>query len=154
MTRTPHATDARAAWVVVADHGRARLFVAPQPAAPLQELETLLNPVAGQRESELVSDRPGRIVKGRGGSSRGVGQEQTHKARAADQFANAVCARLAKARQAGELGRLYLIAEPHFLGLLRQHMEPATTALIAGEIDKDVTQRSAEDLRELLPRQL
>jgi len=154
MTRTAHSAPARSAWVVAADHSRARLFSAPVPNAPLQEMEDLLNPVAHQRESDLVSDRPGRIVKGMSGPGRGVGQHESHKDRAAEQFANTVCKRLAKARNAGEMGRLYVIAEPNFLGMIRNHMDPATKALIADEINKDVTERSAAELREMLPQQL
>lgn len=154
MTRIAHATDARTTWVVAADQSRARLFSAAVPNAPLQEMEDLLNPVAHQRETDLVSDRPGRIVKGMSGPGRGVGQNESHKGRAAEQFASTVCKRLAKARNAGKLGRLYVIAEPHFLGMMRNHMDPATKALIADEINKDVTERSAAELREMLPNQL
>lgn len=154
MTRTAHYNDARAAWLVAADHNRARLFFAPVPTAPLQEVEDLVNPTALQREGELVSDRPGHIVKGLGGPGRSVGQHESHKERAAEQFAGSVCEHLSKARSDGKLGRLYVIAEPAFLGLLRQHMDDATKALIVAEIGKDVTKRSAAELRDLLPHQL
>lgn len=152
--QTAHPSQPHAAWVVAADHGRARLFFAPAPTAPLQELEDLVNPAARQRERDLVSDRPGHIVKGRDGPTRAVGQHGSHKERAADQFAGAVCQRLSQARVADSMGRLYVIAEPKFLGLMRKHMDPATQALVVDEIDKDVTRHSAAELRALLPRQL
>lgn len=144
----------RAAWIIAADHSRARVFCASTPTAPLQELENLLNPTARLREHDLVSSRPGRIVKGRGGHTRAVGQHESHKQRAAEQFASTVCERLDQARTAGELDRLYLIAESGFLGLLRAHMNPTTQALIADEINKDVTKHNAAELRSLLPQQL
>jgi protein required for attachment to host cells len=153
-TQTAHTKDSRAAWVVAADHGRARIFCAPVPTAPLQEMQDLVNPVARQREHELVSDRPGNIVKGRGGHTRSVSPYESHKDRAAEQFAGSVCECLAQARVAGSMGRLYVIAEPDFLGMLRKHMDPATKALIADEISKDVTKHDAAELRALLPLQL
>lgn len=154
MTKTVHSNKAHAAWIVVADHSCARLFQALVPTAPLQEIEDLVNPVAHLREADLVSDRPGHVVKGRGGPSRTVGQHETHKDRAADQFANTVCSRLLQARLDGSMGKLYVIAEPGFLGLMRKHMDTATKALIADEINKDVTKYSAAELRALLPQAL
>lgn len=154
MTKTVHSNKAHAVWVVVADHSCARLFQALVPTAPLQEIQDLVNPIAHQREGELVSDRPGHVVKGRGGPSRTVGQHETHKDRAADQFANTVCRRLSQARLDGSMGKLYVMAEPEFLGLLRKHMDTATRAIIADEINKDVTKCSAAELRAMLPQAL
>lgn len=153
-TSSAKSAPVHTAWVVAADHGRARLFQAQVPTAPLEEIQDLINPVAHQREADLVSDRPGHVVKGRGGPSRTVGQHESHKERAADLFANAVCHKLSQARVDGSMGKLYVIAEPEFLGLMRKHMDPATKALIADEINKDVTKHSAAELRALLPKAL
>jgi protein required for attachment to host cells len=155
MTRpTAHPLNRGATWVVAADHGRARLFCAPVPGAPLQEVQAFLNPAARQPEQELAGDRPGRVVKGRGGPSRSLGQHETPKEHAAERFAEVISQRLRQARQGGALNKLYLIAEPGFLGLLRQHLDEATSALIAGSVDKDVTEESVEELRSLLPDSL
>lgn len=153
-TQTAKSTRPHAAWVVVADHSCARMFYASVPTAPLQEIQDLVNPIAHQFEKDLVSDRPGHVVKGRGGPSRTVGQHETHKDHAADQFANTVCKRLSQARLDGSMGKLYVIAEPEFLGLLRKHMDTATKAIIADEINKDVTKCSAAELRAMLPQAL
>jgi protein required for attachment to host cells len=155
MTRpTAQPLNRGATWVVAADHGRARLFCEPVPGAPLQEVQAFLNPAARQPEQALASDRPGRLVKGRGGPSRALGQHESPKEQAAERFAEVISQRLRQARQGGALNKLYLIAEPGFLGLLRQHLDAATGALIAGSVDKDVTEHSTDELRGLLPATL
>lgn len=152
MTRsTAHSPTRGATWVVAADQGRARLFCAPVPGAPLQEVQAFLNPAARQPEQQLASDRPGRVVKGRGGASRTLGQHETPKEHAAERFAEVICQRLRQARQGGALNKLYLIAEPGFLGLLRRHLDADTGARVAASVAKDVTEHSAEELRKLLP---
>jgi protein required for attachment to host cells len=136
-------------WVVVADHGRARLFQALTPSGPLSEVEDMLNPIARQHERDLVSDSPGRSAKSAGGVHPVEGD---HKARehSAELFASRVCARLSQLRCADAVSSIVLIAEPDFLGLLRRHLDGPTARLVSGEIAKSATRSEAPEIRALL----
>jgi protein required for attachment to host cells len=54
----------------------------------------------------------------------------------------------------GEFERLMLIAAPDFLGLLRKHLSPPLTRMVAIEIPKVLTQQTAADIRAHLPEYL
>ncbi len=54
-------------------------------------------------------------------------------------FATHLAKFLSTAEQKGKFQRLYLIAEPSFLGLLRQHISPQIQKTIVGEAAKHLT---------------
>jgi protein required for attachment to host cells len=62
-----------------------------------------------------------------------------------------VARRLNAAAAAGEVSRLYLIAEPSFLGLLRQRLDKAALAAVVQEQASDLTRRPVGDIRKVLP---
>lgn len=136
--------------VVVADASRARVFTADKPAGPLNEIETLSNPEARLHEGDLVSDRGGRESRG-GGSSHGYGTGSVAKEEAANRFAAEVCRHLERSRTGNELAKLYVMAAPAFLGLLRKHQSQALRGLITGEISKDLSRERPERIRAQLP---
>ena len=59
-----------------------------------------------------------------------------------------------KLRRNSDLHRVYLVASPKFLGLLRSSMSKQCTELLVGEINKDLVNQSIEDIRSHLPKQL
>jgi protein required for attachment to host cells len=144
-------------WVVVADHARARLFSAATPTAPLEEVEDLVNTDARSHDADRVSDKSGRMfggAPGHGHHSSAAEPHQTPKQIDADRFARQVCERLQADCNAGAMSKLYVIAEPDFLGMLRQHMSPQVRKRIAQEIAKDFTRQKAAEIRSALPKQL
>jgi protein required for attachment to host cells len=140
-------------WVLVADTYRARFFGADRPASPLIELRDLTSPEARLHEGELVSDKGGRDVNPIAGSH-ALGDNRGHKQDIADRFAQQVCDLLEGARVAGELSKLYVIAAPAFLGLLRKHQSSSLKHLVAGEIDKCLAAQDAASIRRQLPQYL
>lgn len=140
-------------WVVVADHSRALLFEleSGKAMAPLVEREDLVNAEARMHTRELTSDLPGRIAKGRGGARATVQPAHTARDHSDEVFARRISQRLDAARTSGQLGKLYLIAEAGFLGLLRQQLTKETHKLVASEIAKGVTRMRSEDIRRCLP---
>ncbi|MDE2148626.1 MAG: host attachment protein [Gammaproteobacteria bacterium] len=145
-------------WVLVADTTRARLFASAQSAAPLVEIEDLLNPYGRLREQDLDSDSRGRLVSGRrGGGHRAHVAARSDKPRReqdARAFARAICARLNSLQRHGKLAKLYVIAEPDLIGMLRQQMTPPVQTLVAGEFAKNLTRASVCGIREALPARL
>ena len=140
-------------WVVVADNSRARFFSAEKPASPLSEVMDLAHPESRLREGELVTDKSGRDRNPARGAH-GVGSEDTHKQEEAERFALMLCDELEKARNADRFHKLYIVAAPAFLGLLRKHQSPGVRQRIVQEIDKNLTTHDPTAIRSHLPKYL
>jgi protein required for attachment to host cells len=137
-------------WILVADNSRARIFIADKAAGPISELRTLTYPEARLHEGDLVSDKGGRD-RSPGIASHGFNGEDSHKHENAERFAAQVCSELESARTAGELRKLYVVAAPGFLGMLRRHQSAPLRQLIAGEIDKNLSTQDPAVIRRCLP---
>ena len=61
------------------------------------------------------------------------------------------CEDLESARTAGEFNKLYVVAAPTFLGLLRKHQSSALRQLVAGEVDKNLSTKDPAAIRKQLP---
>jgi protein required for attachment to host cells len=140
-------------WVLVADAYRARVFGVERPVSPLSELRDLASPEARLHEGDLVSDKGGGDRNPSVGGH-GLGDQNTHKQELADRFAQDVCAVLEAARVANELSKLYVIAAPAFLGLLRKHQSAMLKQLVVQEVDKSVAAQDPADIRKHLPEYL
>lgn len=143
-----------AIWVLVADNSRARFFTAEKPVGPLTEVRDLTNPEARLHEGDLVSDKTGRDRNSNSGTAHGVGADASHKQDGADRFALAICEELVAARTAGSFHKLYVLAAPAFLGLLRRHQTAALKQCIAAELDKNLAAQDLATIRKYLPEYL
>lgn len=139
-------------WVLVADAGRARLFKAVKRNGPLEELRDWVHPESRQHEGDLVSDDDG-SQKGPAGKH-GVGTESAHKLAEEERFAQELMRDLGKAGSKGEFSRLYLVAAPKFLGMLRKHAPGDLLEKVSGEVDKDLSTHDAAEIRKALPEYL
>lgn len=137
-------------WVVVADSSRARFFSAEKPASPLVEIQTLTHPASRLHEGDLVSDRPGRDRNSVVGSH-DVGNETEAKEEEAIRFAAQVCETLDSARIGGKFRKLYIVAAPGFLGLMRKQQTPSLQKMISAEIPKNIARHDIADIRKTLP---
>ncbi len=72
----------------------------------------------------------------------------------AQRFAKTLCERLQQAVQEKAFGKLYIVAAPAFLGVLRECLDGNVKAKVAAEIPKDVVKEEAEDIRKKLPEYL
>ena len=137
-------------WVLVADNSRARFFAADKASSPLQEVRDLLYPEARLHEGDLVTDKPGRD-RNPGTGAHGVGSDASHKQDGADRFALEVCNELESARNDGAFRKLYIVAAPQFLGLLRKHQSSPLRQMVAAELDKNLTTQDCDAIRKHLP---
>lgn len=141
-----------AIWVLVADASRARLFKAVKKKGPLEELRDWAHPESRLHEGDLVTDGDG-TNQGPGGHH-GVAADPVHKVAEAERFAIELAKELDTARANGNFSRLYLVAPPKFLGFFRKHASKELSEKVSGEVDKDLTMQSAEDIRKQLPEYL
>lgn len=92
-------------------------------------LETLEHAGAGAKEHEGRNDR------------------HAHHAHEMAPFVKAVAARLDQGRQKHEFEQLFLAAEPHLLGMLRDALDKNTAKLIYGSVSKDLQPFRLDDLK-------
>lgn len=144
----------RPVWVIAADAGRARIFSAKRSDGRLVEVEDLLNPDIRLHERDATSSPSGHVTHGPGGIGQTFQPRHTKAEHSAELFARKICERLEWARQHREVGRIYLISEPTFLGLIRKNIDPEIDDLIVQEIAGDMSRRPASDIRKVLPRTL
>jgi protein required for attachment to host cells len=117
-------------WIVAADSVRARILQVADRAR-LLEVEDLLNPDGRRHEGDLVSDS----------------QESTaaveHEVAL---FSKRIGKYLDKARAERRYDRLYLVAPPKFLGLLRKDLGREVEKLVSDDLDKDLSWFNAREI--------
>ncbi len=151
---SPLSEPAAAIWIVVADAGRARILSALRHDGQLKELFDLVNPDARLQDHDTLSDRAGHVTQGPAGMGHSFEPRESHSEHIAETFAKDLCHRLNAARCSGELGRIYLLAAPKFLGLLRNNLDKETHKLVVQELATDLTRHPLIDIRNTLPAQL
>ena len=140
-------------WILVADEARARLFRAARRTGPLEEQSDFVNPVERLPEHELGADEPGRVVGG-GGRQHSYGRDEGMREHESQRFAAELVEHLRKGREQRQYQRLYLVAAPRFLGILRKALDEQTAALVVDTLDKDIVRKRTDDIRRHLPKRL
>jgi len=140
--------------VLVADSARARLFDASTPTAPLHELEDLANPVARLHEGDLADEQDGVRYRGATTSAADAYGGSGMRDHRVEEFAAAVCDHLADAVRRTDAERVYIVAEPQFLGLLRARMDQPLRKRVAKEISKSIAGKAPHEIRAALPERL
>lgn len=139
-------------WILAADSTTARLFTRDRKSGPLVEHRDWLHPESRAPGRDLEDDRQGTTFSSQG-HDRSENQKPTEpKTREAQDFARELAQFLDKARARGEFQSLSIVAEPSFLGLLRERLDHGTKDLVDREVDKNLTRRSPETIAEALER--
>jgi len=140
----------KSTFILVADNVRARIFTAETPSSPLQEIEALAHTEGRLHDREMTSDLPGK-VKGEGKMGHAFEQATDPKKHEADNFAHRIAQYLEEAHNEKKFEQLLIIAEPSFLGLLRNQLTEQIKKLVCFELDKNITTHSLDDIRKHLP---
>lgn len=147
MQNTPHPHPFT--WVVVADKCKARIYRLVK-FPKIEEIFFLEHPESRLRNQDLVTTKQGSSLQ-RGGTTRyGYQQKTEPRQLEAEKFATFLTNYLTTAERKGEFNRLYLLAEPSFLGLLRKHMSPEIQKTIVAQLAKDVTSSDLATIENLL----
>lgn len=141
-------------WIVVVDQSKARIFTVEDPRGPLQEVGALEHPEGRERIQALTSDLPGRSFDRSGlGGRHAMGTSVDPKEQEAIRFAKQIAEHVRSGCTQGRCDRLLLVAGPHFLGLLREHLSPINGIEVT-EIGKNLGQFSSHEIRSHLPERL
>lgn len=138
-------------WILVGDSTKARVFYTDKRNGRLSEQFDLVNPEARLHEQDLTTDLPGRTANSATGMRHGLGEQESHKHRSAELFARKIAERLEQGRAAGEWEKLYIVADPSLLGMLRKALDRDTVQRVAGEVPKNLTRGSRKEVRRVLP---
>jgi len=138
-------------WVVVASSTRCRIFAQHKHNGPLEELEDLVHPEGRLHERRLASDRPGRTFDRAGEGRHAKGNPVKPQEQENIRFAKDVADKIDAARKRDKFERLVLIAEPGFLGQLRQDLPAATLQRLSAELHKNLVEADPDRIREALP---
>ncbi len=141
------------AWVVVADNTRARIFSADTASSPLSEIDSFTHTEGRLHDREITSDLPGKIKSDNGGGH-AFEQPTDPKKHEADNFAHDVAQYLESARNGHKFETLLIVAEPSFLGLLRNHLSEHIKKQISFELDKNIATLGSDEIRKHLPQYL
>ena len=123
-------------WIVVADESRARVFQAPGLSLDLEEVDDFVN--VAHSATTLTEKQAVEFSA----------SERKEKER--DKFASQVAEYLEKARLHQRFGRLRLIAEPKFLGMVLCGLSTQTRELVFEKLSKDYSALSTKEIQEHL----
>lgn len=141
-------------WILVADSARARIFTADTPSSPLEEIEDIAHTEGRLYDREITSDLPGRMRHAGGIGGHAYDPSSDPKEHEASNFSHSIAQHLETARSENKFDQLVIIAEPSFLGMLRNNLSEQVKKVVCLELDKEITTQSATEIREYLPRYL
>ncbi|MGD8560557.1 MAG: host attachment protein [Gammaproteobacteria bacterium] len=140
--------------VMVADACRARFFSAESPRGKLTEIDSMVHPESKLHPNEMASDKPGKTSNRGGQGVNSLDTEIDPKRQEAIRFAKDVTHKLNSVRQEGRYNKVYIVAAPLFLGMLRSSINGDTKRAIKDEINKDLTALPVDQIRAHLPERL
>ena len=140
--------------VVVANSSKAKIMLAEDARSPLIEKGDFVHPESRLREQDLVSDGSGSAGDSGGFGKHSMGHEQAARQRQGEVFARELGGEIDKLRREADLRKIYLVAPPKFLGLLRDSISKQCQDLLCGEVNKDLVISNNEDIRSHLPKHL
>ncbi len=135
-------------WILVADGARARILLHDG-----QEIEpvALKSYVGNRRPSrEIGSDKPGRTFESADGSRHSYAPRVDWHGFEKHLFARRMVAVLEDASKRGAFDALILVAPPKALGELRAALGPALHTRLRGEVAKDLTNLSDNEVAQHL----
>jgi protein required for attachment to host cells len=133
------------AWILVAHRGGARLFESKQTDKDLSLLDDIPHPQGRLKSKDMGTDKPGRSVDSHG-TRHALVQEQEPAAHVAELFSKHLARLLDDGRLQRRYDQLVLVAEPHFLGILRAALSAETAALVTAAVSKDLGHVASRDI--------
>lgn len=125
-------------WVVAANGSQAKLFRMVK-FPKLEEIEVFEHPESRLRNQDLVSAKPGRTFESTSMARSAYESATSPHQEELKKFAKYLGEHLSSELDKKSFSRLYIMANPSFLGLLRQHLNDKTEGVIIAEIGKDMT---------------
>jgi protein required for attachment to host cells len=133
-------------WVLVAHQAGARILEHGAAGDTLTLLEDIPHPTARLKSGQIDSDRAGASFESARYAKRPMEREESAHARDAANFARELVGRLEHGRVEHRYEQLVLVAEPHFLGLLRGALDVPTASRVRGTLPKNLAHVPTHEL--------
>lgn len=140
-------------WVIIANTNSCRIFAYETNPKKLTLVEGLTHPDSKLRNVDLVSDGPGKYRSFTHIGSSFDPRETAHQ-NEINSFAREIASKLNAAKKKEDYKDLILIAQPHMIGLLHQHLDHHVMQCIKDNINKDYTKLSEKELFDKLNKSL
>ena len=137
-------------WVVVANREKAKIYQRNKLATEMELIDELDCPDARLHEKDLANGSLGESFESAGEGQRTMRPEHTENQKLLADFASEVAEKLEKGRKAHLFQHLDIIADPGFLGALRDKLASPTLQLIEKEVSKNVVDAEPKALRKYL----
>lgn len=128
----------KADWILIANATRARLLE-QEPHERLKELLCFTHPASRSKVGDLTTDRAGAERTDRSFGASAYQPRTDAKQKEHQRFARELAVYLEQQAQAGAFGRIEVFASSPFLGELKAELGSATTRLLGGTHDLDLT---------------
>ena len=125
-------------WIVVAGEGRARIFSSEDGSSALQQVYDVSNE---HHSATTLTEKQAASYS-----------ESERKEKERDKFAFQVAKYLDDARLHGHFGKIRLIAETKFLGMVLDYLSEQTKKYVFDKIDKDYSSLSTKEVENILKR--
>ena len=133
-------------WILVANRTGARLFENLGPGHGLSKLEEFMHPGGHMKNQDLASDEGGRAYDSVGGGRHRMEQRESPKHQEDRHFAHELAQALNKGHEKEHYTRLFLVAEPKFLGEIKAELDKKSQSLLEATLDKDLVHVEDRDL--------
>lgn len=140
----------RKVWIISANRTQARVFRA-ENTHKLIEIKTIMHEEGHEHARDLYSDRQGQNNSRKGYGVDTMEAKTSMEAKESVRFATEIAKMLFESFKAGSFERLYLIANPPFVSILKDALDPQLAKIVQAEIHKDLHQAKSEEIREYLP---
>ncbi len=127
-------------WIVLANTRVARAVENRGPAKGLGAMDVM----SWTAQKASASRREPGVVYSIGGPAKTSVEQSNPQQEADKRFAKEISDSLSKAYAAKAFDRLVIVAAPKMLGLLRPNIDENLSAVLIGEIDKDLSNQSKE----------
>lgn len=136
-------------WVVVANSCEAKLFTISK-FPHIELLDKLEHPESKLHDQDLISNKPGRNFQSTNTTRHAYSPETDPKRQEIELFAKQLADYITSNHQKNAFQRLYLIASPAVLGMLRSHFSKQVQESIVKEISKDLINHTDQEIEKHL----
>lgn len=126
------------------------VIYAEKEGGGLAFLRRLRNPSGRRHERDLVADKPGtgRSSAGNGTIHHALDRNSMRHERSAEAFAAVVARAIGRECEESTCRGLVLVAEPHFLGMLRARLPERTRKIVIAEVGREFVRLGDREVSE------
>ncbi|EKD54855.1 MAG: hypothetical protein ACD_60C00038G0017 [uncultured bacterium] len=136
-------------WVVTTNSNTCRIYQFDKHPAKITLVKEINHPENKLKRADLVSDRPGRYKTDVAGQGAYVPHTDPKEVEI-NYFSKEIADALNHGRTTQQYKKLIMIAPPHMIGSVLQHLDKHTQDLIVNDIQKDVMHLAQHELLDFL----